>query len=440
MSAEERKQDPRAGARPGQPSARNARGTQSGRPESPDPRGAAPGADGRAAADLRCPSMWSLNWFLSRTVRHATQMCKHVRKLVNAQRDLLDSRGIAAIGDALARMREAIAGPRDREKLTEAMHALDEVANKWLRPYPNAGIRENIEVLLVALAVAMGIRTFFLQPFKIPTGSMQPTLYGITHENLIDRPDVEIPNPVTRFFLFWTKGVSYVHVVARSDGELREVLNPTRFLLFNLKQRILIGDEWYTIWFPPEELPRRAGLLGEPGYSQGRTFKKGEDIIKLRVVSGDHLFVDRLTYNFRHPKRGEIVVFQTSGIDDPRVPKNQYYIKRLIGLPNEDISIDATDHVVINGRRLTASDPGFENLYGYWPDGRYVGHVHAPPFFSTPDKTNTIGSHRYMVMGDNTRNSLDSRYWGDLPQESVIGKAYFVYWPISERFGWGHGR
>ena len=57
---------------------------------------------------------------------------------------------------------------------------LEKVANKWLKPYPNAAWRENVEVLLVALAVAMGIRTFFLQPFKIPTGSMQPTLYGVT--------------------------------------------------------------------------------------------------------------------------------------------------------------------------------------------------------------------------------------------------------------------
>ena len=65
------------------------------------------------------------------------------------------------------------------------MENLEKAANKWLKPYPNAAWRENVEVLLVALAVAMGIRTFFLQPFKIPTGSMQPTLYGVTSRNLI---------------------------------------------------------------------------------------------------------------------------------------------------------------------------------------------------------------------------------------------------------------
>src|SRR5260370_19843105 len=59
---------------------------------------------------------------------------------------------------------------------------LEKAANKWLKPYPNAAWRENVEVLLVALAVAMAIRTFFIQPFKIPTGSMQPTLFGVASE------------------------------------------------------------------------------------------------------------------------------------------------------------------------------------------------------------------------------------------------------------------
>ncbi len=62
------------------------------------------------------------------------------------------------------------------------MAKVEDAANKWLKPYPNAAWRENVEVLLVALAVAMAIRTFFLQPFKIPTGSMQPTLFGVTSE------------------------------------------------------------------------------------------------------------------------------------------------------------------------------------------------------------------------------------------------------------------
>ena len=77
-------------------------------------------------------------------------------------------------------LQSAIDDGAKKQELRKQMETLEQVAGKWLRPYPHAAWRENVEVLLVALAVAMGIRTFFLQPFKIPTGSMQPTLYGVT--------------------------------------------------------------------------------------------------------------------------------------------------------------------------------------------------------------------------------------------------------------------
>ncbi len=159
----------------------------------------APQSPGELPHRLRCPSIWSVPWFLSRTVRQATQMCKHVRKLVNSQRDLLAPKSINAIAEAMASVYQSIKTGASKPKLVAAMENLEQVANKWLKPYPNAGMRENIEVLLVALAVAMGIRTFFLQPFKIPTGSMQPTLFGITQENLIGNTNYHIPNFLTRF-------------------------------------------------------------------------------------------------------------------------------------------------------------------------------------------------------------------------------------------------
>jgi signal peptidase I len=56
---------------------------------------------------------------------------------------------------------------------------------------------------------------------------------------------------------------------------------------------------------------------------------------------------------------------------------------------------------------------------------------------ATPDDSLKIPARSYMVFGDNTLNSLDSRYWRFVPQDNVIGKAFFIYWPISDRFGWG---
>ena len=80
---------------------------------------------------------------------------------------------------ALDKLKSAIRGGENKGAIRIKAEELQFAAEKWLKPYPNAAWRENVEVLLVALAVAMGIRTFFLQPFKIPTGSMQPTLFGV---------------------------------------------------------------------------------------------------------------------------------------------------------------------------------------------------------------------------------------------------------------------
>ncbi len=386
----------------------------------------------------------SLNWILSGTVRKANQLRKHVRKLLNAQRDLLAPQAIAAVDSALVSLRQACdARPLNKKAVEKEAEEVEKVAVKWLKPYPSAAMRENIEVFLVAIAVAMGIRTFFLQPFKIPTGSMQPTLYGVTDVDLRGKPEARIPNLAVRFFDYWIHGVSYLHKVTKESGPLVSAERlPHRFLLFNLEQKFQIGDRTYTVWFPPDRLMERAGLLDPFGNLRPQSFEAGQDVIKMKVMSGDHLFVDRLTYNFRRPDRGEIVVFKTEGIHHPSVPQDQYDIKRLIGLPNEDIRIGPDQHVIIDGKRLTRQTPHFEHLYDFKlvppqerPENTYFGHfpmemlaLGAPPFHVPDD--------RYFVMGDNTLNSLDSRFWGGVARENVIGKAFFVYWPFTERFGW----
>ena len=99
--------------------------------------------------------------------------------LLSAQRDILSLQAIGAIQAALDNLKSAINSGQNKGAIRIKAEELQFAAEKWLKPYPHAAWRENVEVLLVALAVAMGIRTFFLQPFKIPTGSMQPTLFGV---------------------------------------------------------------------------------------------------------------------------------------------------------------------------------------------------------------------------------------------------------------------
>jgi signal peptidase I len=328
----------------------------------------------------------------------------------------------------------------------------------------------------------MSLRTFFLQPFKIPTGSMQPSLYGVTstpdfsriNYGAADREKVraQVSEQVLlgnrlRIPLGWERcrqwfeGNSFIRVVAKNDGELEAIDPPVRFLIFNLKQTLWIGGVAHTLWLPPDlgdpppgagsALAARAGLLVRSLAGPGRFFHQGDEVVKMCVRAGDHLFVDRVTYNFRPPRRGEIIVFATAGtqIDN----QNEFYIKRLTVLPEEQVQIGDDRHLVINGRRLEAGTPHFEKVYGFDPGtppapSRYSGHVNGTvarkfglnsnlaPLFPDAGTVYTNAGNAFMVMGDNTCDSSDSRTWGSVPAGNVSGKAFFVYWPLTARFGW----
>ncbi len=436
----------------------------------------------------------TIRWFTSKAVREACAMRKHVHRLLSAQRDVLSPVALGALTAAMNELQTAIADGANAGKIRIKAEELEFAANKWVKPYPHPVWRENVEVLLVAVAVAMGIRTFFVQPFKIPTGSMQPTLYGVTsvpdfsriNLNGWDQAAIQaamgdqfkvqtaltIPGGWERF-KEWFQGISYVHVVARNDGPITDISPMRRFLIFNIKQTIWIGGVAHTMWFPPDfgEAPMeyRSGLAAKHFLNPQRVYHQGEDLVKLRVSAGDHLFVDRLTYNFRKPERGEIVVFETRGIPEemrdrfnPPIPPDEFYIKRLVGLGGETLSLakdyEVADtppygttvpvgHLVVNGKPLSASTPHFENLYSFsnppahtnllvYHDNQYYGHAMMQDL--SPGSEFQVRPDCDFVMGDNTMNSLDSRYWGDFPSQYIIGKSFFVYWPITSRFGWGN--
>ena len=404
-------------------------------------------------------------WLLSRTVRDATTLCKHVRKIVNEQRDLLSPQAIDNVSRAVGEIRNAIALKAGQKALRKQMANLEQTAEKWLKPYPHASVRENIEVVLVAVAVALGIRAFFLQPFKIPTGSMQPTLYGIMCEDLRNDPTVPIPGVARRLLdLVWS-GVSYRHVVAEADGMLEEIEPARQVFPFISRQSFKVGGTWHSVWFPvanlsprrPRVSPEETFLLDYGGIEPEHLYRKGDDLIRLKISNGDHLFVDRLAYNFRRPERGEILVFKTAGIRSPftglpAMPQDQFYVKRMVAMGSEQVRIGNDRHLVINRQRLEQSTPHFENVYSFDPkqparENHYSGHLNdmmaavygrpgLAPLFPDEKTEVTVRPNHYMVMGDNTMNSSDSRTWGDFSRTNVIGKYCFVYWPFSSRFGW----
>ncbi len=404
----------------------------------------------------------TLRWLFSAQVRQTTELCGHVRRLCAAQRDVLAPPALQAMDAALQNTKAALQANADKETLAKSAAELEKTANKWLRPYPHAEWRENVEVFLVAIVVAMGIRTFFLQPFKIPTSSMQPTLFGVTVDPLYEA-GYPMPGLWARIYRLAVQGAIYHEVIAPQDGEVINAGPPEHFLRFFNKQTVFVryqggAEDSFTLWFTPDQGPTDRPFEERIGLANHLQFHKGEPIIRFAETTGDHLFVDRLTYNFRRPERGEIIVFKTKGIIHPQMDQSQFYIKRLVGLPGESVGIGKDRHAIINGRRLDSTTPHFANVYSFDPkipardshllkDQFYNGHILLPPerdgYLHTEAERMVVPDKHYLVFGDNTATSFDARYWGTVPQENIIGRSFFIYWPISSlapapsRFGWG---
>ncbi|MFT5170819.1 MAG: signal peptidase I [Candidatus Marinamargulisbacteria bacterium] len=129
------------------------------------------------------------------------------------------------------------------------------------------------------------------------------------------------------------------------------------------------------------------------------------------MMIGDRLFVNKFVYEFRRPERGEIVVFKSPYKD------KKDYVKRCIGLPGETISLKK-GAVYINGKQLII--PGVDINRDY----QFYGPL-------------KIGENEFFMMGDNRGNSLDSRVYGPIQKDQVIGKALFTFWPMG-RMQWLH--
>lgn len=127
--------------------------------------------------------------------------------------------------------------------------------------------------------------------------------------------------------------------------------------------------------------------------------------------NGDYVLVDELTYRLRPPERGEVVVFH-----DPQ-DYSTYFIKRVIGLPGETITIKNDSVTVVNGAHLQ----GLTLHESYLPQGLQT----------SGSSTYTISSSTYLLFGDNRPFSYDSRSWGALPAKNIVGLVRVRLWPLS---------
>lgn len=126
--------------------------------------------------------------------------------------------------------------------------------------------------------------------------------------------------------------------------------------------------------------------------------------------SGQYLIVDQLTYHFETPKRGDVIIFKY-----PKDP-SKYFIKRVIGLPGETVRIEGENIYIENE----------EHPSGYLIEEPYLAQENQ----QGSTMTITLSEHDYFVLGDNRRASSDSRVWGPLSEENIVGRAFLRLLPV----------
>jgi len=128
--------------------------------------------------------------------------------------------------------------------------------------------------------------------------------------------------------------------------------------------------------------------------------------------SGQYLIVDQLSYRLHEPDRGDVVVFRF-----PLEP-SKFFIKRIIGLPYDRVILQGKSTIIINEEH---------------PDGLVLDEMYVSPERARGDSfSTTLGEGEYFVMGDNRRESSDSRAWGSLDKEYIVGQAFIRLFPITE--------
>ncbi len=327
-------------------------------------------------------------------------------------------------------------GREDLGRMEEFSGNAVERVQAVIPPKSCRALREWLDIIAVAMAVAFGIRGLFFQPFKIPTGSMQPTLFGI-HFMAKDNSNKlmpEIPGLMNRLLF----AASPVKVTVQSDG----YLDTGSFTADGGSVSFSIGDTRYTL---PGELTR---VIGYAGLSPYRHYRRGEVLCDGYISGGDHLFVDRLSINLFGLKRGDVVVFNTENIVSPDGRRladvsGYYYIKRLAGLPGDTLKIVSGQLWLRKAgekkfEKIQDVDRRFQRLYS--GKGGYQGHANTAAggtgnILMTEEEEYTVPPDSYFMLGDNTAFSADSRIWGIVPRRNITGKALFVFWPFSRRWG-----
>jgi signal peptidase I len=397
--------------------------------------------------------------FKPRWKKEAIQLYKGAKKFLHYKRDLLEEDRIDEIESRRADLLATIKAG-DRKKSKEASEQLRATCEDALpKAEPQGWFEENVEVIFVAFVIALGLRAYILQPFRIPTGSMQPTLNGIIGTPL---PKDKWPSFPVRMVEWVLRGRSYVRVVNKRDRQValrnnRADIRDYQFLHFFSRSAIYFTDGSKLRLPAPQNPMRNIGLLRawDAARANGNVLPAGTVVCEGTVDAGDLVLVDKISYHFRRPKRGEVFVFDTRGIRGiQHQHKNMqgqdagsHYIKRLCGVPGDTLSIKQPN-LYVDGR--IAKEFGIQRVarhegpYSLNPGYQLASpaNYNGTPYLAKPGSTLKLradappGLREYAALGDNTGNSLDSRYWGRVKEYNVVGPALFVLWPVTQGH-WG---
>lgn len=365
--------------------------------------------------------------FTPQYIKDGNALAKAAQRIINYRKDIAKEDQLRQARKQLDDLKLALK-ERSTERVRELEKGLLAVLGRIEPPSDQHGIRENVELFLVAIALALGIRAFYLQPFKIPTGSMQPTLNGVIAKRLEGTP----PNPVVRAFQFLSLGRTYEDIVSQRDGDTIAEIRPAKLnFLWDGCTITMSSGRVYRVGIEPRVLREQLGVF------VGQAFRKDQPIVRAYADLGDQLFVDKVSYNFTGPHRGDVFVFKTNGIvgaEQGPDGSGEHYIKRLAGVPGDTLRI-AQPKLYINGQEAT--EFVFQRVES--EKNGYSGYVNdqggGMRYLRDPGATVTVGQYEFFALGDNSANSADSRYWGFVPAENVVGRGLFVYWPFSSHWG-----
>jgi signal peptidase I len=185
---------------------------------------------------------------------------------------------------------------------------------------------------------------------------------------------------------------------------MKKILKSFSSLFLDIAETVTIGASFFLIVYLFFMQPHQVN-----GRSMVPTFN-----------SGDYLLTNKVSYRTGEPQRGDIVVFHAPEEASCPAGTGCDFIKRIIAVPGDSITIKDNAYIV-NGEKLDESyiPDDFKTNPGKFIEGRIV----------------TLGENEYFVSGDNREFSSDSRVWGPIGKEDIVGKAFLRYWPSSE-FGW----